>query len=937
MKLLRAAPLAVAVLASALLLGAAWRCLARVPEGALGLQIRNDQGIAMLSPGRHLIRPMDSIVLLPSTRRDYSGEIHLTTTEGAALAIPFRIGLDFTRAEPSRLAALAGGPASAGGLEGSVGRLVEKEATALSAGRRESLSAEMLAPVLNGIGLVPGSLTLGRARTSAPAHGENPLRASYKAPPWPVLVIGIDSADWDLMTPMMEAGALPNLKALRDRGAWGTLRSMKPTLSPILWTTIATGRPPEEHGVIDFLMKDPATGAEVPISRFFRKVKALWNIASDLDLSNLTVAWWATWPAEEVAGQMITDRVAYSLFDLSSDDRQIGNVYPESLAREVLDLRVEEDEIGYEDLRAIADVPPAEFDRARLLIGSLEGYRDPITHLIRILASTQTYHRIATTLVARNRPGLALVYYEGLDEVNHRFAHLMPPAMKLARGTPAPLAAACAGAVSGFYRLQDRMVGDLVEAAGPDAVILVMSDHGFANGAERPIDAPPDIEGKPGLWHTLDGVFIAAGPPIAPGRLAGPLTLLDVAPTVLALLGLPKAGDMPGRALTEIVRPGLLPRTQEIQVASYDEIGAPLQVPGAGGASAHDSEMIAKLAALGYIQSGPGPGSDTGTPTYHVNAGRIFLSKNQLDRAQQEFDRARELAPGFDQPLLGLAQVQMMRGRPAEAIPLLEEALRASRDPQPALFTRAALVYMRAGRLPEGIAFLGSLRLTGAPEAFRLTALGMLRERTGDAEGALAAYRGALAIEPAISRALQGAYQIMKRKGDLEELARLLSGSVDVEVVSVSVRASNWLALTRELQGDRDRARTILQDALLKLPDEVMTLTNLGSMLVREDRAKEGLPYLERAYGRRPKSIEVLINLIVAHGRMGSLDQARRYFAEGEAVAKRPELYNAMAYACHLNGASRDAATYIGESLALDPNQAEARRLKEEIDRKGAL
>src|SRR5262249_5905138 len=154
----------------------------------------------------------------------------------------------------------------------------------------------------------PGGGTAGTLGTGSGGAGgvgaECPLMGRWSPPPWGVLLIGIDSADWDLADPLIKSGALPHLGQLRDRGAWGPLRSMKPTLSPILWTTIATGRRPEDHGIIDFLMKDPASGAEVPISRTLRRVKALWNIASDLSIPNTTIGWWATWPAEQVTGAM---------------------------------------------------------------------------------------------------------------------------------------------------------------------------------------------------------------------------------------------------------------------------------------------------------------------------------------------------------------------------------------------------------------------------------------------------------------------------------------------------------------------------------------------------------------------------------------------------------------------------------------------------------
>jgi Flp pilus assembly protein TadD len=157
-----------------------------------------------------------------------------------------------------------------------------------------------------------------------------------------------------------------------------------------------------------------------------------------------------------------------------------------------------------------------------------------------------------------------------------------------------------------------------------------------------------------------------------------------------------------------------------------------------------------------------------------------------------------------------------------------------------------------------------------------------------------------------------------------------------VESVPVGVSAANWLALTREMQGRRPEARDILKTALAKAPDHLMTLANLGSMLVRDDMSAEGLPYLERAYARQPKSFEVIVNLVIAQGKLGNLDQARRYYREGGGdAARRPELINAMAYACYLNGGKREAGNFLTLSLQIDPNQAEARRLKEEIDRSG--
>ena len=101
------------------------------------------------------------------------------------------------------------------------------------------------------------------------------------------VVIGLDGADWELLEPLIEEGAVPNLARLKDRGASAMLRSAQPMLSPLLWTIAATGKKPEEHGILDFLAIDPATGKKVPVSSRSRRVKALWNICEKVQKHNI--------------------------------------------------------------------------------------------------------------------------------------------------------------------------------------------------------------------------------------------------------------------------------------------------------------------------------------------------------------------------------------------------------------------------------------------------------------------------------------------------------------------------------------------------------------------------------------------------------------------------------------------------------------------------
>ncbi len=91
-----------------------------------------------------------------------------------------------------------------------------------------------------------------------------PFAALYFWParPWrgeSVIVLGVDGMDpafverhWD---------ALPNLKALRDSGYFGRLRTTNPPQSPVAWSTFITGLDPDQHGIYDFVERDPRTRA----------------------------------------------------------------------------------------------------------------------------------------------------------------------------------------------------------------------------------------------------------------------------------------------------------------------------------------------------------------------------------------------------------------------------------------------------------------------------------------------------------------------------------------------------------------------------------------------------------------------------------------------------------------------------------------------------
>ncbi len=73
---------------------------------------------------------------------------------------------------------------------------------------------------------------------------------------------------------------MPNFQRLINNGVWGNLATLQPALSPMLWTSIATGKRAEKHGIHGFTEADPSTGGVRPITNLSRKAKAIWKILS---------------------------------------------------------------------------------------------------------------------------------------------------------------------------------------------------------------------------------------------------------------------------------------------------------------------------------------------------------------------------------------------------------------------------------------------------------------------------------------------------------------------------------------------------------------------------------------------------------------------------------------------------------------------------------
>jgi hypothetical protein len=422
-----------------------------------------------------------------------------------------------------------------------------------SLSRRRTVPLLAAAALLFGAGVAAASWLGGRGGRVAPDFAVVPTGLR-------VVLLGIDGLEAGMAQKLIAQGEMPRLAALRARAARGTLRVEPEQVPAIVWTTIATGRGPEAHGIQSMGarrlagMRTPmALGDEGPFARamgratdlfrltrsqppssVLRSAKALWNVASEKGLRVGVVNWWATWPADPVNGYVVTDRAFFKLEKGGPPEREVHP--PEALA-------------------ALAALPrAAEADRARALD------RFPL--------------EAARALSGPNPPDLEALYLPGLDIATMQ--QLGQAAASDVAGLDARLAA-----VRAHYAFTDSLIGSVADGLAARDLLVLVADPGRLPrlGATAPA-----------------GEILLAGGPVQAGDI-GVVTERDVAPTVLHLLGLPRSRELDGRVLEAAL-------AQEFRAAhpvrTVDSYGS--RVAARPAESRFDEAMLEELRSLGYIR-----------------------------------------------------------------------------------------------------------------------------------------------------------------------------------------------------------------------------------------------------------------------------------------------------------------------------------------------
>lgn len=394
------------------------------------------------------------------------------------------------------------------------------------------------------------------ARATAPVSGLQPARPGGR-----VIVLMLDGASFDVISPAVAEGRLPNFGRILDQGAVLHLATLRPTQAEPVWSAAATGRLPVANGIRAAalyrvrpagpaltLLPDYCFAQALVRFRFLQETphdsrslhaRPLWSILSGVGMPVAVVGWPLTHPAPRVSGLVVSD-MFHAMTDAQLDLEDNAAVSPpEALGavRDALTWPVTPDPVAV--VSRVAHTPERDADS--------RGDRAPIV-------ADRTHLQILRMLEEQDDARLVAVRFPGIDAVGHYFLRYAAPG---AFGDVSEEERRQFGRVlDEYYTFVDTIVGRTMSRLEGDDLLLVVSAFGMQplSPGKRLLERLVGNASISGSHERApDGFLMAFGAAVAPSRPQR-ASVLDLTPTILYYLGLPVARDMDGFARTDIFR-----------------------------------------------------------------------------------------------------------------------------------------------------------------------------------------------------------------------------------------------------------------------------------------------------------------------------------------------------------------------------------------------
>jgi predicted AlkP superfamily phosphohydrolase/phosphomutase len=415
---------------------------------------------------------------------------------------------------------------------------------------------------------------------------EAPRPAPQPTPTGPrkarLLVVGMDGLEPSLVRRLLAEGRLPHFRRLIERGTFTEITCDR-WVSPVAWTSVATGVPPEDHGIRDFI-----SGGKL-VNSTLRQRPAAWNILTRAGLKVATVGWFVTWPAEPESGIIVSDRAHWAAEGVEM--QPAGVIDP---AR----LRISGPPWPF--LTRFTDYPFDPNYRAlpkrdpRFVVSFLIDQR-----LIYIYLRDAFYASAVRRVTAEHDLDVLLLYYAGSDYTSHGFWKFFEPEPFRKAGIPVDPreVVQLKDVIPRYYDYLDTLLGEALAQVDREALVIVLSDHGFGTAlGEYRTERGDHLSGN----HRFKAVLIASGPGVAVGaQPAREVRLVDVLPTMLYALKLPLARDHAGVPVAGLFDERFRAERRPAFVDTYQEARRSASAPPA---AAGEERVMETLRSLGYIK-----------------------------------------------------------------------------------------------------------------------------------------------------------------------------------------------------------------------------------------------------------------------------------------------------------------------------------------------
>lgn len=582
-----------------------------------------------------------------------------------------------------------------------------------------------------------------------------------------VLLIGWDAADWKIINPLLDAGKLPALEKLVNNGVIGNLATLNPPLSPILWTSISTGKRADKHGILDFVEPDPHGGIR-PVNVTSRKTRALWNMFHNQGLKSNVVGWWPSHPAEPINGVMVSNYFEKAKGKLGEPwPLAKGTIFPEEIKKEISDLRVHPGEITASHI--LPFIPEA---------AKIDQEKDKrMAALAKIIAEASSIQAVSTWLMENTEWDFMAVYFDAIDHFCHSFMKMHPPQIK---GVDDEIFNIYKNVVSGGYIFQDMMLERMIDLAGEDTTIIIVSDHGFHSDHLRPLKLPK-FHAAPALEHSPYGMICMAGPNIIKDERIYGATLLDIAPTILNMMGMPLGKDMDGKVLSSAFEKIEMPE----YIDSWDDIDGDF---GTHPEHMHEdtyeaAEALQQLVDLGYIED---PGEDKTKSVERAvieskyNLSQVHIGARKYTEAKEILEELHSKDPEDIRFSMELANCYLNCKLFDETRSIIDKLRLMDNKSIPSIDLMEGILYVHQNLPGKALEFLKKAEKSNPRIPSLHIELGKIYLKTQRYEDSINAYKKAIEIDDTSSYAYHGIAICLLRQGRYEEAAEEALNSINL-------------------------------------------------------------------------------------------------------------------------------------------------------------